>query len=74
MQRNASIRIGTGSPILKVALDRTSKIRQLASDLMVTSCQQLDFHQTVPVCPAYLLIIESCQFGILSHGTGTADI
>ena len=46
-QRDAAVGIAALGTILQIALDRVSQCSELTTNLMVTSRQQLNFHQLV---------------------------
>ena len=49
MQTDPAVRIGSGRPIFEVPFDRASHVGQLTADLVMSSREQLDFDQVVPL-------------------------
>lgn len=74
MKGYASVRIGTRRTVFEVTFYRTTEVRQLAADLMMTSGKKLHLDEPVTVRLSDLLIVELCQLGILSHSSLTAYI
>ena len=74
MKGYASVRIGTRRAVFEVTFYRTAEVRQLAADLMMTSCKKFHFDKPVTVRLPDLLIVELCQLGILPHSSLTAHV
>ena len=72
MEGNASVRVGARRSVFKVALDRASEVRELAADLVVTTCQEFHFHQMIPVSPADLSVVQFRKFRILASSSRTS--
>lgn len=49
MQTDAAVRIGAFGPILQVALDGATHVRQLATYLMVAARAEVDLQQVIAV-------------------------
>ena len=49
MQTDAAVRIGAFGTILQVALDRTTHVCQLATDLMMATRTEVDLQQVIAV-------------------------
>lgn len=65
MERDGAVVIAAGSAIFEVTLNGAADISQLTTNLMVTTCMQVDVEEMIAaVGDRYLAVFEACQLGI----------
>ena len=67
MKADASVRIGARRTIFQVPPYDTAMPGQLASYLVMPSCQKANFHQPISVSMSQSPVPEPCKLGVFAH-------
>lgn len=68
VERDASVWIAARGAVLEVTLDRHTDVRELATNLVMTTCEELNLKEGIPVGGRDDGVVELCLLSVIALG------